>query len=279
MMPVPATIRFSFLTLLLTSCGEGLLDVSWGFKMLPQRKLQCPFGEDAVCIRRSSSEEKTRVVVTDGVGGFRENHGVSAGPFARELANSLAHGKSNVRSDLACSLQELAVRGLVGAATLACLDISEFKGNTIMEVTTLGDCEVAVFRPTFFSGGKLSASPGESTKEGVRWLPVFKSGRGIYSSNGAPQQVMISTKRIVASGYERELRTSTFKLQQQDCLLLGSDGLFSNLQELEILAHVSLAAAAGKGNAARLAANLAKAAKKNFYHADDISAVAGIVAG
>ena len=149
-MPVPAAIRFSFLTLLLTSCGEGLLDVSWGFKMLPQRKLQCPFGEDAVCIRRPRSEEKLRVVVTDGVGGFRENHGVSAGPFARELANFSP--EKRVRSDLAFSLQELAVRGLVGAATLACLDISEFKGNTIMEVTT-SDCEVAVFRPTLFSGG------------------------------------------------------------------------------------------------------------------------------
>ena len=99
---------------------------------------------------------------------------------------------------------------------MACVDLYEFKGQVVLEAAVIGDCEVAVFRPTTFgTGGRLnrrgsgggsgrtgsgSGGRGELTvsEDGVRWLPVYKSGRGMAARN-TPHQVSVTTKGIVAS--------------------------------------------------------------------------------
>ena len=48
-------------------------------------------------------------------------------------------------------------------------------------------------------------------------------------------------------------------------VLIGSDGLFGDRQEAEILEHVTRTATAGRSNAARLAENLARTARRYFY--------------
>jgi serine/threonine protein phosphatase PrpC len=294
--------------------ARALLQVKWGAKVLPQRSLKTPFGEDSYRI----SDDGVRAVVADGVGGFRFAHGVSSAHFARGLAAELAQGESDILSDTSSALQTLASRSVAGAATLACIDIHEFKGSTLLEVAVIGDCEVAVFRPTAFVGAgsfasgmstaqrrrnnnnDKSAAAASSTPQspspppppqspqrsqttdvtcvdGVRWLPVYKSGRGMAGSN-TPHQMSVTTKGIVASNFRRELRRATINLQPRDVILMGSDGLFGNLHEAEILNHVTLAATGGRSNASRLAQNLAKAARQNFYKPDDITAVAGLIA-
>ena len=266
---------------------------------MPVRKVRSPFGEDAWRVNDRAGHpedgDKMRAVVADGVGGFFENHGVSSGPFARGLASQLVdHCESDIKTDTVDALQELAARGVAGAATMACVDLYEFKGQVVLEAAVIGDCEVAVFRPTTFgTGGRLnrrgsgggsgrtgsgSGGRGELTvsEDGVRWLPVYKSGRGMAARN-TPHQVSVTTKGIVASNYRRELRTATISLKPRDVVLIGSDGLFGDLQEAEILEHVTRTATAGRSNAARLAENLARTARRYFYQPDDITAVAGLV--
>ena len=91
--------------------------------------------------------------------------------------------------------------------------------------------------------GEMDAARDEN-KHGVRWLPVYKSGRGMAGSN-TPHQMSVTTKGIVASNFRRELRRATINLQPRDVILMGSDGLFGNLHEAEILNHVTLAATGG----------------------------------
>jgi len=289
------------------------LHINWGQAQAPHRTMLSFFGEDAAKV----SQGGNRGVVVDG-------RGAGSGRFARELCAQIArYHHRNFHADALHALQNMAKDGLSGQATVACVDLRSPMGDavrntgmnvllswpcSVLDVSVLGDCQVAVFRRSPPKLGRQTLSQGDSAAANTsdEWIAVYKSGRPPARSPSSGKKLRhrsqamaaITDKGIIEHPtFVRETRTSHVVVQSNDVVLLGSDGLFDNVTEEEMLAHVKsfvkIAAKengsggrkgwvlGGEGRLIRgLAKNLVRRARNNLpRHGDvpDITALAGFI--
>lgn len=182
------------------------------------------FGDDAYFIARSKLADV--IGVADGVGGWR-NYGVDPSIFPRQLMATCArlvrdgHFRPQApASIIAAGYEEIlqAKDQLLGSST-ACIVALHREERTIY-TANLGD------------SGFLVVRAGEIVHRSREQQHYFNTP---FQLSVAPQ----SQQGLVLSDSPEMAESSSFKVEDGDVIILGTDGLFDNLSEDMIVGYVS----------------------------------------
>ncbi len=193
-------------------------------------------GEDAFSISYRSLDSTYMVAVSDGVGSWLPNRGISAGPFAADLMlhseKSFIEGEDDALNILTDAYE---ATDQIGSATAIIGVLKPHSWGYKAELIYLGDSSFFVV-----TDGNMTLQP---TEQEVEFNRPFQLGKIAGGLNYAQEP---------SDGEKFD-----FNLEFDDMLVLGSDGLFDNLFEDEIMSIIS-----GMKNeaAAHIAESLAVAA-------------------
>ncbi|XP_076434961.1 protein phosphatase PTC7 homolog [Babylonia areolata] len=182
------------------------------------------FGDDAYFIARSKTADV--IGVADGVGGWR-NYGIDPSVFPRQLMATCermvqeGHFQPQApASIIAASYQELMQYKdpLMGSST-ACI-VSLHREERTIYTANLGD------------SGFLVVREGEVVHRSVEQQHYFNTPYQLAVAPPGQQGRVLSDSPEMAE-------SSSFKVEDGDVIILGTDGLFDNLSEDMILGRVS----------------------------------------
>lgn len=177
-------------------------------------------GEDAYFI--ASEPNMKNIVgmgVSDGVYMWRLQ-GIDAGLFSQQLMQSAAEtintGASDAPKVLQVAAQSVKEKGLMGSATVCIVTIDAARG--LLKCTNLGDSGFLILR--YFP-------------QSEEWQMMYKSPQQEHHF-GCPYQL----GHQATSNYPEEAMLITRTVEAGDLVMLGSDGLFDNLFDTEIVTTV-----------------------------------------
>ncbi|KAG5598454.1 hypothetical protein H5410_029824 [Solanum commersonii] len=238
-------------------------------------------GEDAFFV---SSDDGEVIVVADGVSGWAEKN-VDPALFSRELVANVSSlvGNVEVNDDPRILIKEAhAATSSIGSATVI---VSVFK-NGILKIGSVGDCGLRVIRKgqMIFSTFPLehyfdcpyqlsSESVTQTYLDAIVWKVIYGKEEKHYNLFSAVKilhkklsetSLLSSTCRIQTNVDAKDLVTchpislhvSTVNLQVGDTIVMGSDGLFDNIFDQEIVSVVTTND--DVSNAAKALADLAR---------------------
>ena len=223
---------------------------------MPLRKLHAPFGEDA-CVVASRC-----VVVADGVGGFHARHGTSSAAFAARLAAAVgdaASGGGDLADAARAAIARCGGRAPPGAATLLAARLDA--AACALDVVVVGDCGLRLLRR---GGG--GDGPWRVSWRSPGWRAPASGGRRVAPSQVSRQP---GARDATLAGLLDRARAPAAR---GDLVVVGTDGLWDNLDEDEVLRAVA------RAPAPRAAATaIARAARAARRKPDDITVAVGLV--
>lgn len=208
-----------------------LTDTASNLSLLPKRRLYGnPFetlsiknGDDAMIV------SPNLLGVADGVSGWSGAHadsGLFARSFLENISRSFAELSHNNSDDLS-RINEADLSKRLDESyqeSLSIMEREEFKGSSTLLVAMIIDSELKIL------------NIGDSRIFIIRDGEIAFTNKEQYISNLCPQQVgTTDTVKLPSSVVEY----SDFHLQEDDLLLLCSDGITDNLYDDEILAFVN----------------------------------------
>jgi protein phosphatase PTC7 len=214
-------------------------------------------GEDAYFLQARLPAGGLGLGVSDGVWMWRL-HGIDAGAFSRALmrhaASALAAGEADPAAALATAEACVLAAGIQGSAT-ACVVVLDAAGALM--AANVGDSGFAVVGAPPYGGavGRHAQSPGPgSAPSTARRVVKFRSPQQEHEF-GRPYQLGHAPTADRAADAMR----ASLPLAPGDLVILGSDGLWDNLDDDAMLDAVA-AGDAAREPAAALARRLAAAA-------------------
>jgi len=207
-----------------------------GYAYIPHPEKAHFGGEDAFAVSYRSLDSTYMVAISDGVGSWLSKRGVSAGPFAADLMlNSekvFIEGEDNALTILTNAYQDT---DQIGSATAIIGVLKPHSWGYRADVIYLGDS-------SFFlvSDGNMTLQPTEQEIEFNRPFSLGKLAGGLMYAQEPSEGEKFA-----------------FNLEYEDMLVFGTDGLFDNLFDEEIMNIITGMPTAG---ASEIAQTLAVAA-------------------
>ena len=175
-------------------------------------------GEDAFSISYSSWDSSYMVAVSDGVGSWLSKKGISAGPFAADLMlnseKSFIEGEDDALTILTDAYE---ATDQIGSATAIIGVLKPHSWGYTVDLIYLGDSSFFVV-----TDGNMTRQPTEQEIEFNRPFQLGKLAGGLDFAQ-----------------HPTDAEKFEFNLEAEDMLVLGTDGLFDNLFEDEILSIIS----------------------------------------
>ncbi|CDW74148.1 serine threonine family 2c [Stylonychia lemnae] len=191
---------------------------TYGVSMLPHIEKRQRGGEDAYFA------DDQFMVVLDGVGGWNDQ-GVDPGLFSRQLVSLISLERHhNDQQTLKNILVEAVKKTTFKGSSTACLArINQNLGGAVLETTNLGDSGYALFR---------IKDERKETQDGIEPNPKivlqFRSKEQQYSFN-FPYQCGTNCDLPYNADDNSHI------LEENDILIMGSDGLFDNVYDEDLL--------------------------------------------
>ncbi len=193
-------------------------------------------GEDAFTVSYRSLDSTYMVAVSDGVGSWLSKRGVSAGPFAADLMMNSEKSFNDGEDDALNILTDAyEATDQIGSATAIIGVLKPRSWGYKVDLIYLGDSSFFVV-----TDGNMTLQPTEQEIEFNRPFQLGKLAGG-----------------LVYAQEPDEGEKFGFNLEYEDMLVLGTDGLFDNLFEDEIMSIIS---SMENESAANIAEGLAVAA-------------------
>ncbi|XP_010099454.2 probable protein phosphatase 2C 26 isoform X2 [Morus notabilis] len=188
---------------------QPALSFSVGTHLIPHPNKVDRGGEDAFFV---SSQNGGIIAVADGVSGWAEE-GVDPSLFPRELMANVSYlvGDEEVNKDPQFLIGKAhAATSSVGSATVI---VAMFERNGMLKIANVGDC-------------------------GLR---IIREGRVVFSTS--PQEHYFDcpyqlSSEAIGQTY-RDAMVNSVELREGDTIVMGSDGLFDNLFDHEIISTTS----------------------------------------
>ena len=185
-----------------------------GYAYIPHPEKAIFGGEDAFAVSYRSLDSTYMVAVSDGVGSWLSKRGVSAGPFAADLMyhaeQVFNEGEDNPLTILQDSFDRT---DHIGAATAIIGVLNPKSWGYKVEMIYLGDSSFFVV-----TDGNMTHQPTEQEIDFNRPFCLGKMAGGVIYA----QEPKDGEKFVI-------------NLEGEDMLVLGTDGLFDNLFDDEIM--------------------------------------------
>lgn len=177
-------------------------------------------GEDGLMIYNKINSNFSVFGIADGIGGIKQQYGIDPSKFSNGLMNNLyQYFLQKKIKDLKTILLEIFVKltreKIIGASTIC---VNSFnKNNGKLNILNLGDCSIMILR-----------------KKRKNYVLKFKSKIQQRGFNSPLNLSNISRNDIINSDLKNSLN---YKIQLEigDILIVGSDGLWDNLHDNEII--------------------------------------------
>jgi len=193
-------------------------------------------GEDAFAVSYRSLDSTYMVAVSDGVGSWLSKRGVSAGPFAADLMlhseKIFTEGEDDALNILTDAYE---ATDQIGSATAIIGVLKPHSWGYEVDMIYLGDSSFFVV-----TDGNITLQPTEQEIEFNRPFQLGKLAGGLTYAQEPDEGEKFG-----------------FNLEFEDMLVLGTDGLFDNLFDDEIMSIIS---SMRKAPASHIAESLAIAA-------------------
>lgn len=230
--------------------GGGCLELCLGVAKVPHRSKQESGGEDAVML----CPARRCAALADGVGEWSWTYGVNPVTFAEELVQSAVAAGHLTVNDMTLPAKERAARMLAEAyeqtyswgsstALIAALDPS----GRSLGVANLGDSGLRIFRePGFFPGVELLHRTQEQQHEFNRpfqltRLPTAADLAYLREKNLKALEKVVALAHKLKLDSPSDAQLYDFSVKEGDIVVLGSDGVFDNLHDGELIDLVSRA--------------------------------------
>lgn len=175
-------------------------------------------GEDAFAVSYRSLDSTYMVAVSDGVGSWLSKRGVSAGPFAADLMLNSEKVFTDGEDDaLAILTDAYEATDQIGSATAIIGVLKPHSWGYRVDLIYLGDSSFFVV-----TDGNMTLQPTEQEIEFNRPFSLGKLAGGLSYAQEPSEGEKFG-----------------FNLEFDDMLVLGTDGLFDNLFDDEILSILS----------------------------------------
>ncbi|PSC69732.1 putative phosphatase 2C 55 isoform A [Micractinium conductrix] len=188
-------------------------------------------GEDAYfsCSNRNGI---TALGVADGVYSWREQ-GIDAGQFSRRLMEFARHsvdlGTTDVLRVLQFAAKRLRLEGILGSSTACIVLIDQLQGR--LAAANLGDSGFLVIGRRRGEGGRVASGAASGRR---RQLAIKYRSPQQEHSFGYPYQL----GHFQGADLPEDAMLTTMPISPGDLVLLGSDGLWDNVSEDELLDEV-----------------------------------------
>ena len=185
-----------------------------GYAYLPHPEKAEFGGEDAFAVSYRSVDATYLIGVSDGVGSWLSKRGISAGPFANDLMMHSEKGFSRGMSNPMLILEDAyEMTDNVGSATAILGVLNPKSWGYRVEIVYLGDSSFLVIRD-----GNVVLQP---TEQEVAFNRPFQLGKLAGGLTYAQEP--------------SDAEKFGFNFEVDDLIIFGTDGLFDNLFEAEIL--------------------------------------------